>query len=188
MDSICFVCFKVNICLGPGNHSCPTLLLAVHGYSNDTSVSAQKELCLGTGDPPTPPTSVVLLLWEGLQPGRRHFPVALKICLSVELGVRPQTKGKLPSLKNKCKHKAQTILITVVIKGFVTLDLGTHIAQGQRHMLGITSPVQADHLSPPLAILYVFSSDAPMPAHRSVKQHHHSFKPWEMLGDCTGQG
>lgn len=48
-------------------------------------------------------------------------------------------------------------------------------------MLGITSPVQADHLSPPLAILYVFSSDAPMPAHRSVKQHHHSFKPWEIL-------
>lgn len=176
------------MCLGPGNHSCPTLLLAVHGSSNDTSVSAQKELCLGTGDPPTPPTSVMLLLWEGLQPGRRYFPVALKICLSVELGVRPQTKGKLPSLKNKCKHKAQTILITVVIKGFVTLDLGTHIAQGQRHMLGITSPVQADHLSPPLAILYVFSSDAPMPAHRSVKQHHHSFKPWEMLGDCTAQG
>lgn len=35
-------------------------------------------------------------------------------------------------------------------------------------MLGIISPVLAGHSSPPLAILSVFSSDAPKPAHRFV--------------------
>lgn len=59
------------------------------------------------------------MLWEGRLVEEERFPSSPQNLPMSRAGFVATNQGNLPGHKNKCKHKAQPILMVVVIKGFV---------------------------------------------------------------------